>query len=210
NRCVVQVGNTCLEQHVKCCPNANQRDNTESSSMATVKCVGACMPLFILGIIFDVVGLTVLLVGIFGNLRLDGRFYGDFLIYTGAIIVFLSLIWWLMWYAGNIKDTSVDYDKSSLDSFTQWARKFSQRLSKSGIKTLEAGEKCIGKTTNGVVSVQAATKISWESPAVLEYDNEGYDRNLDTPVQKNVELGTFKNSGDLLQMNEDGKVERLL
>uniref|UniRef100_A0A4W4EU35 Transmembrane protein 238a n=1 Tax=Electrophorus electricus TaxID=8005 RepID=A0A4W4EU35_ELEEL len=94
------------------------------------KCIGGCVPLFILGVAFDVVGLVILLVGIFANLRLDGRFYGDFLIYTGSIIVFLSLIWWVLWYTGTITVASDELEKSTLDNLAHWARKLSKRLSK--------------------------------------------------------------------------------
>lgn len=46
----------------------------------------------------DAVGLVLLLVGIFATLN-----YWDFLVYTGALILALSLLFWLAWYSFNIE-----------------------------------------------------------------------------------------------------------
>uniref|UniRef100_A0A3Q2DG73 Si:dkeyp-72e1.6 n=1 Tax=Cyprinodon variegatus TaxID=28743 RepID=A0A3Q2DG73_CYPVA len=60
--------------------------------------LGRCACSFWLAVAFDVVGLTVLLLGVFATV-----FFYDLLIYAGAIIIFLSLIWWVFWYSGNIE-----------------------------------------------------------------------------------------------------------
>uniref|UniRef100_A0A3Q2VBM3 Si:dkeyp-72e1.6 n=1 Tax=Haplochromis burtoni TaxID=8153 RepID=A0A3Q2VBM3_HAPBU len=60
--------------------------------------LGRCVCCFWLAVVFDIVGLAVLLLGVFVNV-----FFYDLLIYAGAIVIFLSLIWWVFWYSGNIE-----------------------------------------------------------------------------------------------------------
>uniref|UniRef100_UPI00398E9202 transmembrane protein 238-like n=2 Tax=Pristiophorus japonicus TaxID=55135 RepID=UPI00398E9202 len=61
-----------------------------------------------LAVVLDAVGLATLLVGIFADLQRAGRDYGDMLIYTGAIVVFVSLIGWVFWYTGNMEISAAE------------------------------------------------------------------------------------------------------
>ncbi|XP_056263303.1 transmembrane protein 238-like [Pseudoliparis swirei] len=67
--------------------------------------LGRCACCFWLAVAFDVVGLLVLLTGVFARV-----FFYDLLIYAGAIVVFLSLIWWVFWYSGNIEVRPADLE----------------------------------------------------------------------------------------------------
>ncbi|XP_068610875.1 transmembrane protein 238-like [Brachionichthys hirsutus] len=59
--------------------------------------VGRCKCSFWFAVAHDILGLCVMMVGVFGGLLIH-----DLFIYAGAIIIFLSLIWWVFWYTGNI------------------------------------------------------------------------------------------------------------
>uniref|UniRef100_G3TUL8 Transmembrane protein 238 like n=2 Tax=Elephantidae TaxID=9780 RepID=G3TUL8_LOXAF len=60
--------------------------------------LGRCRHFFWLGVVFDAVGVVVLFTGVFADL-----FFYDLLLYLGSIIIFLSLLWWVFWYTGNIE-----------------------------------------------------------------------------------------------------------
>ncbi|XP_029946037.1 transmembrane protein 238 [Salarias fasciatus] len=96
--------------------------------------LGRCVACFWLAVVFDVVGLAVLLVGVFANV-----FFYDLLIYAGAIVIFLSLIWWVFWYSGNIEVPPAELEDdvgllkkgrgSGLGGFAGVVRRFSGRVS---------------------------------------------------------------------------------
>uniref|UniRef100_A0A8C4R0Z9 Uncharacterized protein n=1 Tax=Eptatretus burgeri TaxID=7764 RepID=A0A8C4R0Z9_EPTBU len=68
--------------------------------------LGRCAVVFWLAIIFSVIGMAIVLAG----LVLMNSKFSDFLIYTGAIIMVFSLIWWLFWYMGNIEESDSQYE----------------------------------------------------------------------------------------------------
>ncbi|KAM6957375.1 transmembrane protein 238 [Aplochiton taeniatus] len=95
--------------------------------------LGRCSCVFWLAVAFDVFGLLILLIGVFADV-----FFYDFLIYAGAIIIFLSLIWWVFWYTGNIEVPPEDLNDDvgllkKEKTITGAVRRLSTRLS-SGIR----------------------------------------------------------------------------
>ncbi|XP_067162476.1 transmembrane protein 238-like [Apteryx mantelli] len=66
--------------------------------MAAPGGLGRCVAAFWLALAFDALGLAVLLAGVFADV-----FFSDLLIYGGGIGIFLSLVWWVFWYAGNLE-----------------------------------------------------------------------------------------------------------
>ncbi|XP_063098682.1 transmembrane protein 238-like [Cavia porcellus] len=59
---------------------------------------GRCVLIPIIGLLFDTVGLILLLVGIFAPLD-----FWDFLVYTGALFLAFSLLFWVFWYTFNVE-----------------------------------------------------------------------------------------------------------
>ncbi|KAK5611068.1 hypothetical protein CRENBAI_022642 [Crenichthys baileyi] len=63
----------------------------------TYEGVGRCKCSFWFAVAHDILGVLIIMVGVFGGLVIH-----DVFIYGGAIFIFLSLIWWVFWYSGNI------------------------------------------------------------------------------------------------------------
>ncbi|KAK1162205.1 hypothetical protein AOXY_G18546 [Acipenser oxyrinchus oxyrinchus] len=74
--------------------------------MGSSKNMGRCVPIIVIALVCDVVGVVLLLLGIFSHF-----IYWDFFIYTGAIILSLSLIFWIFWYSVNLE---VSYEELCL------------------------------------------------------------------------------------------------
>lgn len=60
-------------------------------------CCGRCAGFLVLAIVCDVVGLVILLVGIFAPIS-----FWDFFVLSGPLLIFLSLVFWIFWYLGNL------------------------------------------------------------------------------------------------------------
>lgn len=50
-----------------------------------------------LALIFDIVGLILFFIGIFAPLS-----FWDFFVISGPLLIFLSLIFWIFWYMGDL------------------------------------------------------------------------------------------------------------
>lgn len=102
-------------------------------------CYGRCAIFLAIALILDVAGLALLLAGGVGRPSVDGRSFQDFLMLTGGLLLFLSLLCWLFWYSGNLRGVPVEElplgtaarspEPRRHPSFLRLAAKLSERLS---------------------------------------------------------------------------------
>lgn len=62
-----------------------------------------CKLALVFAVLLDLFGATCLLTGVFAPLEIQGRDFGDLMVYTGVLLVLLSLVGWVIWYSGNIE-----------------------------------------------------------------------------------------------------------
>lgn len=149
-------------------------------TMAPLRFIGGCVPLFLVAVALDALGLILLFVGIFGDLRVGDRFYGDFLIYTGSLVVFVSLGCWLMWYVGNIEVSEGDGGSGKRGRIARLARKLSERLSHK-LRGEERVKRAEGEERGRPGSPpRKASRVTWGKSTA--YHNDGYDDFPDSPA----------------------------
>ncbi|XP_038609025.1 transmembrane protein 238 [Tachyglossus aculeatus] len=94
--------------------------------------LGRCRAALVLAVALDVAGMAALLTGVFARLQAHGRDFGDLLIYSGALLVFLSLLGWIFWYTGNIEISRLELQRDyglRPGTLARLARKLSRRWS---------------------------------------------------------------------------------
>ncbi|XP_046898050.1 transmembrane protein 238-like [Hypomesus transpacificus] len=71
-----------------------------------------CKLALVFAVLMDLCGVVVLLLGVFAPLEIKGQDFGDLLVYSGALLVLMSMGGWVIWYSGNIE---------GLTSKTEWS-----------------------------------------------------------------------------------------
>lgn len=112
--------------------------------------VGRCMCLFWFALAHDVLGVIIIMAGVFGGFSVH-----DLFIYAGAIVIFLSLIWWVLWYTGNIDvppkelEDDVGMMKAKQQGLGRLVRTVSQRLSSRIRESFRRTGQAAGETSAG-------------------------------------------------------------
>lgn len=110
--------------------------------------VGRCKCSFWFAVAHDILGVFIIMVGVFGGLAVH-----DLFVYAGAIIIFLSLIWWVFWYSGNIDvppedlEDDVGLQKIKNRGLTRVARRVSDRISTGIRNSLRRNGKVVNRAS---------------------------------------------------------------
>ncbi|MED6233212.1 hypothetical protein XENOCAPTIV_006323 [Xenoophorus captivus] len=80
-------------------------------------------------VLMDLLGGVSLLVGVFVSLEIKGQEFGDFLVYSGVLLVVASLAGWVLWYSGNIEGLSPEKELGQISSAVdRIARRLSRKI----------------------------------------------------------------------------------
>lgn len=103
-----------------------------SAAMAHKKYDGLshCKLALLFAVLMDLLGVISLLLGVFAPLEIQGRDFGDLLVYSGALLMLFSLAGWVMWYSGNIEGltSQKELGKTVSGAMDRLARSLSRRI----------------------------------------------------------------------------------
>lgn len=98
-------------------------------TMKVPKLIGRCTSGFYIAVVLDLVGIIFLILGVSGSFT-----YWDFFIYTGAIVIALSLLFWILWYTFNVE---VPHKELELAYWTRDSQGCASKKKKSTKKTTQ-------------------------------------------------------------------------
>lgn len=131
--------------------------------------VGRCKCSFWFAVAHDILGVFIMMVGVFGGLVIH-----DLFIYAGAIIIFLSLIWWVFWYTGNIDvppeelEDDVGLTKLKNRGLSQAVRRASGHLSS---RIRDSFRKTVRSFKGGPTGSNSTLYTGTDVPFSTVYDN---------------------------------------
>ena len=71
-----------------------------------------CKLALVFAVLMDMFGAVTLLLGVFAPLEIRGQDFGDLLVYSGALLLLMSMWGWVIWYSGNIEGLTSKTDRS--------------------------------------------------------------------------------------------------
>ncbi|KAM6899858.1 transmembrane protein 238a [Xenentodon cancila] len=97
--------------------------------MAPCDGLSHCKLALAFAVLMDLLGGAALLVGVFAPLEINGKDFGDLLVYTGALFVVASLAGWVLWYSGNIDGPTTKKELGHISSAVdRLARNLSRKI----------------------------------------------------------------------------------
>uniref|UniRef100_A0AAY5LCY5 Transmembrane protein 238 n=1 Tax=Esox lucius TaxID=8010 RepID=A0AAY5LCY5_ESOLU len=88
-----------------------------------------CKLVLVFAILTDLLGVIVLLLGVFIPLEINGQDFGDLLVYSGVLLLLMSLGGWVMWYSGNLEGlTSRKELGEGMGAMDRLARSISRKI----------------------------------------------------------------------------------
>ncbi|KAJ8005126.1 hypothetical protein DPEC_G00143420 [Dallia pectoralis] len=90
-----------------------------------------CKLALVFAILTDLLGVLALLLGVFAPLEINGQDFGDLFVYSGVLLLLMSLGGWVMWYSGNLEGLTSSKDLGgAMGTMDRLARSISRNISR--------------------------------------------------------------------------------